>query len=66
MSHTIEDAISAARRAVQFDSNEQYEQAVYYYGIAVKIMSSLDDVNYSAKVTEYNKRIEELKQISKL
>lgn len=34
----IEDAVAAARRAVQFDSEGQHEPAVYFYQVAAKLL----------------------------
>lgn len=54
---TLEEAQNAARRAVQFDSNNQYKQALYYYNIAVKYLSELQDSIYDQKISEYRERI---------
>ncbi|XP_031826247.1 calpain-7 [Nomia melanderi] len=54
---TLKDAQNAARKAVQFDSNSQYKQALYYYNIAVKCLTKLQDSLYDQKITEYQDRI---------
>ncbi|XP_076243961.1 calpain-7 isoform X2 [Calliopsis andreniformis] len=54
---TLADAQSAARKAVQFDSNNQYKQALYYYNIAVKCLTRLQDPVYDQKILEYQDRI---------
>lgn len=58
MTQTLDDARLAARRAVQFDSNGQYEQALYYYDIATKLLTRLQlDGTYEDKLAEYRERI---------
>ncbi|XP_014469420.1 PREDICTED: calpain-7-like [Dinoponera quadriceps] len=58
MSQTLEDALIAARRAVQFDGNSQYKQALYYYNIAIKLLTRLQlDDTYVQKLSDYRERI---------
>lgn len=69
MDQTLEAALDAARRAVEFDKNEQYRQAVYYYSVAVKLLvyNSLATVPALAeKCTEYKDRVAELQKLSKI
>ncbi|XP_033331848.2 calpain-7 [Megalopta genalis] len=54
---TLEAAQNAARKAVQFDSNSQHKQAMYYYNIAIKSLAELKDPVYDQKVTEYRDRV---------
>lgn len=52
MSHPlqlIEDAVEAARRAVQFDSNGQQDPAIYFYNIAAK------NLHHAAQISEPDK-----------
>jgi len=66
MTQTLDDARLAARRAVQFDSNGQYEQALYYYDIAIKLLTKLQsDGMYEDKLTEYRERISSIQHLSK-
>ena len=65
MDQTLEAALDASRRAVDFDKNEQHTQAVYYYGVAIKLLTKLSTVPALAeKCTEYQNRIIELQNIS--
>lgn len=65
MEQTLDAALDAARRAVDFDKNEQYKQSIYYYGIAVKLLMNLSTVPALAeKCTEYQDRISELQKLS--
>ncbi|XP_058794172.1 calpain-7-like [Phymastichus coffea] len=64
MDQTLEAALDAARRAVDFDKNEQYQQAVYYYSVAVRLLNNLSTVPALAeKCTEYQDRIAELQNL---
>lgn len=64
MEHTVEAALDAARRAVDFDKNEQCKQAVYYYSVATKLLQNLSTVPALAeKCTEYQNRIAELQKL---
>ncbi|CAK9829118.1 Capn7 [Anthophora retusa] len=54
---TLEDLQNAARKAVQFDSNNQYKQAIYYYNIVVQYLARLQDSVYDQKLSEYKERI---------
>jgi len=66
MTQTLDDARLAARRAVQFDSNGQYEQALYYYDIAIKLLTKLQsDGMYEDKLAEYRERISSIQHLSK-
>ncbi|CAL7935433.1 unnamed protein product [Xylocopa violacea] len=60
---TLEDAQNAARKAVQFDSNSQYKQALYYYNVAVKYLLELQDSVYEQKLSEYRERISALQNL---
>lgn len=60
---TLTDAQNAARKAVQFDSNNQYKQALYYYNIAVKYLSQLQDPIYDQKLSEYRDRISTIQHL---
>ncbi|XP_023289870.1 calpain-7 isoform X2 [Orussus abietinus] len=64
MSQNLEDALNAARRAVQFDSNRQYKQALYYYEIAAKFLSKMPvESPFALKADEYKNRIEALQHL---
>jgi len=66
MTQTLDDARLAARRAVQFDSNGRYEQALYYYDIAIKLLIKLQsDGMYEDKLAEYRERISSIQHLSK-
>ena len=65
MDHTFEDALEAARMAVEYDSKEQYKQAVYYYEVAVKLLQGNQVPNLAEKASEYQERIYKLQQLSK-
>ncbi|XP_029035260.1 calpain-7-like [Osmia bicornis bicornis] len=60
---TLEDVQNAARKAVQFDSNNQYKQALYYYNIAVKYLTELQDPVYDQKLSEYQERLSVIKKL---
>lgn len=67
MAQTIEDALIAAHRAVQFDGNSQYKQALYYYNIAVKLLTRLQlDDTYKQKLSDYRERILSIQRLGKL
>lgn len=68
----IEDAVAAARRAVQFDSNHQHEPAAYFYKVSAKLLFKAADLSepdkgeaLRKKATEYNSRATELDQLTK-
>jgi len=66
MTQNLDDARLAARRAVQFDSNGRYEQALYYYDIAIKLLTKLQsDGMYEDKLAEYRERISSIQRLSK-
>lgn len=66
MTQNLDDARLAARRAVQFDSNGQYEQALYYYDIAIKLLTRLQsDGMYEDKLAEYRERISSIQRLGK-
>lgn len=66
MGQTLKDVLKAAQRAVQFDKNKQYKQAVYYYEIVTHyLQKSPADSEYFKKAKEYEDRILELHKISK-
>jgi hypothetical protein len=65
MEQTLETALEAARRAVDFDKNEQYQQAAYYYGIAVQLLRNLSTVpTLAEKCAEYQDRVAEIQKTS--
>lgn len=66
MTQNLDDVRLAARRAVQFDSNGQYEQALYYYDITIKLLTRLQsDGMYDNKLAEYCERISSIQRLSK-
>lgn len=66
MDTNIKSAFEAAQKAVNFDKNEKFTQAFYYYKIAVNLLQkSLGIPNLAEKCQEYQKRIEEIQKISK-
>lgn len=67
MDQTLEAALDAARRAVNFDKNEQNKQAIYYYSIAVKLLQNLSTTIPALieKCNEYHDRIIQLQKTSK-
>ncbi|KAK9306776.1 hypothetical protein QLX08_002670 [Tetragonisca angustula] len=60
---TLEDAQNAAKKAVQFDSQNQYKQALYYYNVAVKYLVELQDPVYDQKISEYQERITTIQKL---
>lgn len=67
MAETLDDALIAARRAVQFDGNNQYKQALYYYNIAVKLLTRLElDESHEQKLSDYRKRILLIQRLGEL
>lgn len=61
---TLQDAQNAARRAVQFDGNGQYRQALYYYNVAVKCLAELQlDSAYDQNLADYRERISALQSL---
>ncbi|XP_014222841.1 calpain-7-like [Trichogramma pretiosum] len=63
MDQTIEAALDAARRAVEFDNSNQFKQAVYYYGVAVNLLKNVSTIPALAeKCLEYQNRISELQK----
>lgn len=59
----VEDAIAAANRAVQFDSDHKYEPAAYFYKVAAKLLERASILSVPekaealhAKALEYNGR----------
>lgn len=66
MDQTLESALDAARRAVNFDKNEQHRQAVYYYSIAINLLKNFSNIPTLAnKHAEYQERITQIQQTSK-
>lgn len=61
---TLEDAQNAARKAVQFDSQCQYRQALYYYNVAIKFLVELQNPVYDQKVSEYQERVSIIHNLS--
>lgn len=67
MAQTLEDALLAARMAVQFDGKGQFKPALYYYDLAVKLLARLQlDGTYEEKLSEYRDRITTIQQLSEL
>lgn len=67
MAQTLDDALLAARMAVQFDGKGQYKPALYYYDLAVKLLARLQlDDTYEEKLSDYRDRISTIQQLSKL
>lgn len=62
----IDDALEAARLAVEYDTREEYKQAIYYYAAAVKHLQTIQNPSLSEKAAEYQERIDNLQQIGKL
>lgn len=66
MANIPESALIAAQKAVQFDRNGQYKQALYYYTVTVKYLDGLSlDTAYDQKITDYRERISAIQQLSK-
>ncbi|XP_020286163.1 calpain-7-like [Pseudomyrmex gracilis] len=64
MAQTLEDALLAARMAVQFDGKGQFKPALYYYDLAVKLLARLQlDGTYEEKLSEYRDRITTIQQL---
>ncbi|XP_043462564.1 calpain-7-like [Leptopilina heterotoma] len=59
----IDDALEAARLAVEYDTREEYKQAIYYYAAAVKHLQTIQNPSLSEKAAEYQERIDNLQQI---
>lgn len=66
----IEDAVAAARRAVQFDSDGQHEPAAYFYQVATKLLERAAELSepekaetLHTKALEYNNRAKELDNV---
>ena len=65
MDQSLDNALEAARQAVEYDSKEQYKQAVYYYEVAVKLLQGIRVPSLLEKASEYQERIFKLQQLSK-
>lgn len=66
MAQTLDDALLAASRAVQSDRNGQHKQALYYYDIAVKLLTKLElNDMYKEKLSDYRERISSIQHLSK-
>lgn len=66
MAQTLDAALLAASRAVQSDKNGQYKQALYYYDIAVKLLTKLElDDTYEEKLSDYRERMSSIQHLSK-
>ncbi|XP_029166810.1 calpain-7-like isoform X1 [Nylanderia fulva] len=64
MAQTLDDALLAAGRAVQSDRNGQYKQALYYYDIAVKLLTKLElDDMYGEKISDYRERMSSIQHL---
>ena len=68
----IEDAVEAAKKAVQFDQQGQIEPSIYYYESASTLLERattlLEDEKaqtFKAKAAEYKNRAEELRNSQK-
>lgn len=66
----LEDAIAAAKRAVQFDSDGQYEPAAYFYKVSAQLLLKAADVSPTekaeslrAKSIEYKDRAQSLESM---
>ncbi|KAB0794256.1 hypothetical protein PPYR_13876 [Photinus pyralis] len=55
----IEDAVEAARRAVQFDSNGQQDPAIYFYNIAAKNLNQAAQISEPEKAQSLSKKAQE-------
>lgn len=64
MAQTLDDALLAASRAVQSDRNGQHKQALYYYDIAVKLLTKLElNDMYKEKLSDYRERISSIQHL---
>ncbi|KAK2578643.1 hypothetical protein KPH14_012135 [Odynerus spinipes] len=64
MANVVEKALIAAQKAVQFDRNKEYRQALYYYEVAVKSLSGLSlGVAYDQKIADYRERISAIRKL---
>lgn len=68
----IEDAVAAARRAVQFDADKKYEPAAYFYKVSAKLLYKAADLSepekaetLRRKAAEYNSRGDTLDDLRK-
>lgn len=68
----IEDAVAAAKRAVQFDSDRKFEPAAYFYKVAAKLLYKAADLSepekaeaLRRKATEYHSRGDALDDLTK-
>lgn len=66
----VQNAVEAARKAVQFDQSEKYEPAIYFYETATRLLdqaASLSSPERSPslkeKSEEYKRRAEELQEM---
>lgn len=58
----LEDAKKAAKKAVQFDGERQYKQALCWYDIAARFLDkSSSNPALTSKSNEYKQRINQLK-----
>lgn len=66
MAQSLDDALLAASRAVQSDRNGQHKQALYYYDIAIKLLTKLElDDKYEEKLSDYRERMSSIQHLSK-
>jgi len=66
MAQTLHDALLAASRAVQSDKNSQHKQALYYYDIAIKLLTKLElNDMYKEKLSDYRERMSSIQHLSK-
>lgn len=69
VSELVQNAVEAARKAVQFDQNNQYSPAIYFYETAAKLLNQAaavsspeKSVSLTQKSSEYKYRAEELRE----
>ncbi|GAB1864293.1 Calpain-7 [Camponotus japonicus] len=64
MAQTLHDALLAASRAVQSDRNSQHKQALYYYDIAIKLLTKLElNDMYKEKLSDYRERMSSIQHL---
>lgn len=66
MDQNLEDVKKAAIKAIQYDSEKQYQKALCWYEVAVRLLNKLNShTAFSPKLIEYQERIKALKTIGK-
>ncbi|XP_053595601.1 calpain-7 [Microplitis demolitor] len=64
MDQNLEDVKKAAIKAIQYDSEKQYQKALCWYEVAVRLLNKLNShTAFSPKLIEYQERIKALKTI---